>query len=43
MFMPLDTLDPDTGEPTGQDMTAALQPENLYRRSCDLAKGFRHG
>jgi hypothetical protein len=36
MFLPLDTVDPDNGAQTGQEMTAALPPENLYRRSSSL-------
>lgn len=39
LFLPLDTVDTNTGAPTGQCMTATLPPASLYRRSNTLAKG----
>lgn len=38
MFLPFDTVDADTGAATGQSMTAALPPANLYRRSSSLKR-----
>lgn len=35
-FLPFDTVDSDTREPTGRDMTIYMPPENLYRRSSTL-------